>query len=247
VSSPLPGPSRRTATAPPQVGDSGSTTGVLLKTETSLDVTAKASIFDPFNNLNDWVTVYGEPVITSGNLAGEGVVRHKTAALTDSHKVTAVVGSKDYGRTRLYCCADSGLKTYYAVEVHSNVVLGDKVHFIKGIPASSVESAPGLLGILTSILSLLFGLLSIFSSNVTPYATKTSITIQVGDEIGIWYDEPNTTVRIYHDAEEILTVPVPRGEIPHGENYRYHGAAVGLELQILNLGARMSSYTCEDV
>lgn len=204
-------------------------------------------VTDTFTNLNNWVTVYGTPAVSSGVLQGDGIVRHKTQALTDSHKVTGTIGNKDFGKTRLFCCADAGLKTYYAVEVESNIVLGDRIHFIKGVPGASVESAPGLLGILTSILSLLFGLLSIFSRDVTPYATDTTATIQAGDEIAIWYDEPNSTVRIYHEDSQILTVPVPRGEIPHGEDYRYHGVSVGIEFFFERTGAKMSDYTCEDM
>jgi hypothetical protein len=133
------------------------------------------------------------------------------------------------------------------VEIQNNLLFPDRVNFIKGVPGASVQAAPGLLGILNSILALLFGLLSIFSRNVTPAATATSTALNVDDEIAIWYDEPNTTVRIYKNTSEILTVVVPRGEIPHGEGNRWHGAAVGLEFDLLNLGALLSSYTCADI
>ena len=245
--SPLPGPTSRKHTAPTLIADDGNRAGVLAKTEYQLDVTPKMSVTDSFTNLNNFVTVYGTPTVSSGWLRGDGIVRHKTEALTDSHKVTAVIGNKDLGKTRLFCCADSGLKSYYAVEIDSNIFFGDSISFIKGVPAASVESAPGLLGILTSILSLLFGLLSIFSRDVTPYATNTTVTLANNDEVGIWYDEPNSTVRIYHNDTAVLNVPVPRGEIPHGKDYRHHGIAVGIEFFFDFTGSYMTSYACEDV
>lgn len=244
----LPGPGTSGRRAPTLVADPGVNLGVLMKTKTTLDVTPKATIFDDFNNLDDFVTVYGSPGLSFGNLSGEGIVRHKTEALTDSHKASAVVGEAAFGRTRLYICADEGLKSYYAVEIEHNIFL-DNVHFVKGIPGASVESAPGLLGFLNSILALLFGLLSIFSANVTPYATATNTFVANNDEIGIWYDEPNSTVRIYKNDVAILNIPVPRGEIPHGPGYRHHGAAVGIEFYLgpLQLGAQFANYTVQDV
>jgi hypothetical protein len=242
----LPGANTTGKSRPTLIANDGVQLGVSLNTVSALTVTPKATIEDPFDDLDDFVTIYGEPTISSGKLAGDGIVRHKTQALTDNHKVTAKVGSVNFGTTRLYCCADESLSSYYAVEVNSNLLLGDKVNFIKGVPGSSVESAPGLLGILNSILALLFGLLSIFSRNVTPAATKTSTSFATNDEVSIWYDEPNTTVRIYKNSTELLAVPVPRGEIPHGPGYRWHGAAVGIEVDLLNLGALFSSYKCQD-
>lgn len=246
--SPLPGPNTTARNNPALVADEGTGLGVLLNTDTILETTPKASISDTFTNLNDWVTIFGTPTIQSGNLAGEGLIRHKTQALTDSHKVAAIVGDDtNFGSTRLFCCADESLSSYYAVEIQNNLIFPDRVNFIKGVPGSSVQSAPGLLGILNSILALIFGLLSIFSRDVTPFATATSTALHNGDEIAIWYDQPNSTVRIYKNATAILNIPVPRGEIPHGEGNRWHGCAVGIEFDLLHLGALLSSYTCVDI
>lgn len=247
--SPLPGPSSGAKRSTPALTvDDGVRLGVSLNTLSALTVTPKATIFDDFNNLDDFVTVYGSPGLSFGNLSGEGIVRHKTEALTDSHKASAVVGEAGFGRTRLYICADPGLKSYYAVEIEHNIFL-DNIHFVKGIPGSSIEAAPGLLGFLNSILALLWGLLSIFSVNVTPYATATNTFVANNDEIAIWYDEPNSTVRIYKNDVAVLNIPVPRGEIPHGPGYRWHGAAVGIEFYLgpLQLGAQFANYTVEDV
>jgi hypothetical protein len=135
------------------------------------------------------------------------------------------------------------------VEIDHNLLFGDNVKFLKGVPGSSVEAAPGLLGILNSVLALLFGILSIFSTNVTAAATSTTTNLEVGDEFSIWYDEPNSTVRIYKNAVALLNVAVPRGEIRHGEGNRWHGCAVGVEyvLLIFQFGALLESYTCVDM
>jgi hypothetical protein len=214
--------------------------GLLMRVKSVFTVTPKISVTDDFTDLDNFVTLLGEPDLTSGMLGGSGVVRHKTQALTDSHKVSGVIGSLNQGKMRLVCCANINFTRYYALEIGKGLI--SNLSIIKGNAASSVEAR----GILGFFLDLLFALLSIFSPDTTKFET-TNVDLDVSDVVAVWYDEATSTIRTsINDIETACTLAVPRGEVPHGEGYRWHGVAQGIDGPFTP-GVNMTSYACEDI
>jgi hypothetical protein len=224
----------------PQLVTGSKGVGVLVNTATEMTVMPKLSASDDFTNLSKWVTVYGTPTITSGMLAGTGVVRYKNQAFTDSMQASGVVGSIGTGKTRLIICADESVLRYYALEVSRGLTTTFSI--IKGNSASSVESSTGLIG---ALFSLFFSLFSIFSESTTKFDT-TTVTLNVSDEVSVWYDRATSTIRTYINGVPTgCSLEVERSEIPHGPGFRWGGVAQGITA--LNPGVRFTSYTLEDV
>jgi hypothetical protein len=243
----IPAPRITQSTAPAAIqGTPGVGVGIQLKH--TLDATPKLSATDDFADLDDWVTVFGEPTITSGTLSGEGVVRYKNQALTDNHKITGTIGSLATGTTRLFICGDESAKRYYALEIERSAFT-TTFSIIKGNAASSIETGVGLLSLLFGILSLVFSMFSLFSKEVTKFDT-TTVTLAVSDDVSVWFDEANSTIRTYiNDAATGCTLAVPRGEIPHGPGYRWCGVATEIDVFLLfsSVGPRFTSVAIEDV
>jgi hypothetical protein len=237
---PIPGVSSTGNRIPQSVtGNKG--VGVLVNTSTEMTVTPKLSAADDFTNLSKWITVYGTPGITSGMLSGDGVVRYQNQAMTDNMKASAVVGSIGTGKTRLIICADESVTRYYALEVSRGLTTTFSI--IKGNSANSVETASSSL--IGALFSLFFSLFSIFSESTTKFDT-TTVTLNVSDEVSIWFDRDASTIRTYiNDVATACSIEVPRSEIPHGPGFRNAGVAQGITA--LNPGVRFTSYTLEDV
>jgi hypothetical protein len=233
-----------TSGAIPRIISGGRGFGVTINTPTEVTVTPKLAATEDFSSLDNFVTVYGTPVIQSGKLAGQAVVRYKNQALTDSHKVSTVVGAQNTGTTRLVICGDESFLRYYALQISVGIT-GSALSIIRGTGARSVESSTGLIG---ALFSLFFSLFSLFSKDTTTEAFQT-VTLDVDDEVSFWYDEDTSTLRAYVNDVEETSLAVPRGEIPHGPGFRWAGVAVGLDLflNVLNAGPLMTSFALDDV
>lgn len=207
-------------------------------------VSAKLSISDTLDNLDNFDIVYGTPSIESGQLVGEGVVRFNQEALTDSHRAEAVIGTNLFGTTRLIICGNKTFTRYYGIEIQESL-LGSNCSIIKGNAASSVESGGGLLSVL---FGLFFSLFSVFSQDVSKHA-GVLISVGNGDKLGAEYNEETSTITAYINDVEVTSLEVPRGEIPHGKGQRWAGLAVGVDivLGILNVGPLMTSFGLEDI
>lgn len=203
-------------------------------------ITPKLTATDTFTTLNNWVTIYGTPTITSGVLTGTGAVRYKNQALTDHHKASAVVSSKASGTTRLVICGDENFTRFYSLEI--NVGLTTEFSLIKGSAASSVQEGNDLLALLLNLLLFVF---TLFSTSTSKFAT-TTVTLNVSDEVAVEYDPDTSTLITYiNDLPTACTLEVPRGEIGHKEGFRYAGVAVGIASG--TAGTRFTSFELADV
>lgn len=236
----IPGPSSRVAPRPLEGVELPTTTvkGVVTKAFHRTTLAARATITDNFSSLDEFTVVAGEPEITLGRLAGAGVVRHNMELLTDSCKVTGTVGLMHPGSGRLAVCGDKNLTNFYAIEAEQIAGPIYKLHLVKGDTASGVVS-----GVLGWFLDQVRAVLSLFNPDARKAQTHVLALLTAGDEVAVWYDQPNSVVRGYANGVERLTLDVPRSEIPHGPGYRYHGAASGVS----DLGPLFTSYTAEDV
>ncbi|MGV0805818.1 hypothetical protein [Mycolicibacterium setense] len=205
--------------------------------------TVKATITDTLDTLDHFVTLAGTPTITAGRLSGDGVVLHRDQVATDDYLVTATIGAESNGKTWLLTCASEGMDSFYALEVETGVF--NRFHIIKGTNTPSVST--GILGFLTPVVTLVFGffyglldgLLDILR-NVT-----TGQTVEPGDTVGIRWDEAASTVRVYKNAVQVTSLPVPRWEIPHGPGFRHFGVVMGVDP--FGAGLEFSSIQAADV
>lgn len=188
--------------------------------------TIKATIADSFTTLDNFVILSEDPTIavTSGRLTGNGAVRHRDHPGTDDFKVTAVIGAKNNGRTRLVTCASASFDRFYALEVETGSL--NRMHILKATSAVSTSSS-GIFGILIGLLGFFLGNFG-SANDLVKYATITR-TVNADDSVAIWWDEANSVIRAYHNGIEVTSLPVDPWEIPHGEDNRNFGVMAGVD------------------
>lgn len=188
----------------------------------------KASVSNDFSSLDDFVVLARDPEISSGRLSGEGVVRHRDQMHTDEFLVEAEVGIKPSGKTRIVTCGSATFSSFYGLEVETGII-NNKLHIIKGSGTTALLDG----GII---------------SEVDKYSTINR-TVEIGDKVGVWFDRAAGMVRGYVNQSQVISLPVPKWEIPHGDGFRYWGVAQGVDLFLgfLNPGVEFTSITAEDV
>jgi hypothetical protein len=204
-------------------------------------VTVKAIITDTFVNLNNWVILSEDPTITitSGMLTGNGAVRHRDQMASDNFRVSATIGDDNSGKTILVACASDSFDRFYGVEVESGGT--NKFHIVKGTSVVATTST-GIFGILIGLLGFFLG--SFGSVATIPKYASVNQTVDVGDVVTVWWDQPNSTVRAYKNGAEVTNLPVSPWEIPHGDGYRYWGVMQGVDD---TTGVQFTSITADDV
>jgi len=205
--------------------------------------TVKAHITDTFTILNNFVILanyLNSLNVTGGQLGGYGAVRHMDQCATDNYRVKAVVGSAANGRTRLVTCASPGFDRFYALEIENSAT--DQFHIVKGTGLTWTTSA-GIFGVAIGLINLLLGVFSSFvlliPGNSQPQA------VIAGDNVEIWFDWPNSIIRVYKNGAQVSSLIVDREEIPHGDGYRYFGVMQGITY--LSAGVKFTSIEAWDV
>ncbi len=206
------------------VGKSG-----LVRLTRTTRVIVKGTAGSDFANLNDFVVLTKNPTITSGRLAGEGVVRHRDQMHTDDFRVSAVIGAKETGKTRLVTCGSATFSSFYGLEVETGLI-NNRFHILKGSGTTALLDG---------------GIFSVIGKHAT-----VNQTVNNGDEVAVWWDRENSVVRAYKNDVQVTSLPVPRWEIPHGDGFRHWGVAQGVDMwlfDILNKGVEFTSIAAEDV
>jgi len=205
--------------------------------------TVRAHIFDSFTTLDNFVVLanyLNSLDTTGGQLGGYGAVRHKDQCATDNYRVKAVVGSAANGKTRLVTCASPGFDRFYALEIENSA--NDQFHIVKGTGLSWSTSA-GIFGVAIGLINLLLGFFSSFVLLI-PWISQPQAVLS-GDVVEIWWDEPNSTIRVYRNGGQVTSLPVDREEIPHGDGYRYFGVMQGITY--LSPGVKFTSIEAYDI
>ncbi|QDF19754.1 minor tail protein [Mycobacterium phage LilSpotty] len=218
-----------TSSAPrPPVTDAPRGKSALTRVLTRTAAAVKVSITDTLATLDNFVTIAGAPVIQSGRLSGSGVVLHRDEPATDNYMVTATIGAETNGKTWLVTCASEAMDSFYALEIQTGASL-KQFHIIKGTKTPSTST--GLLGILTPVVTLVLGFFYGLVDDLLDIIRNatTGQSVEPGDTVGIWWDEPNSVVRVYKNSVEVTSLPVPRWEIPHGKGFRRFGVVQGID------------------
>lgn len=195
--------------------------GVRLGLDFDLNITALTSIAEPFDNVDNWVNVYGKIGLTDGYVWGPGIsyaaAYHKTQLLTDSCRASVTIdGTLIFGESRVWVCGDQQMNRYYGVHIK---------HFLIG-----------------STLSICRGKSSISAD----LYEETSVALSGGDEVDVWYDRPNSTVRVYRNGAEVCKKYFPPNDIPHGDGCRYTGITMGVNW-LLDIGPNFTEFSARDV
>ncbi len=199
--------------------------GVLSEVEISCKATGLSYIFDDFNNLDDWVPVYGTLSVSGGEtsdvygpLLGYAAARHKTQMLTDNARAKVVIqdGVMAWGESRVFICGDERMNSYYGLAL-SNDVLGQKVAIIRGKSSIGVD-----------------------------YYEWTTVTVAAADEFEVWFDRRNSVVRVYQNSVEVCSKPFAPTDIPHGPGARWCGVVMSARW-LLDQGPRFDSFEAQDV
>lgn len=178
--------------------------GVFGEVSVSTRVTGLTHIYDPFNSVDDWIPVHGKLGASGGEVRSESLTysasRHKTECLTDNirAKVTIEAAPILAGESRVVICSDDRMNSYYGVAIYNASVGTDKIWIIRGQSSISVDKYQ-----------------------------PTNITLAAGDEIEVWYDRMNSTVRVYQNGSEVCKQYFPPADIPHGPGNRYTGVVIG--------------------
>jgi hypothetical protein len=199
--------------------------GALLEIDVSVKATGLSYAFDDFDNLDQWIPVYGQLSVSGGGtsdvfgpLIGYAAARHKTQMLTDNSraKVTIQDGVIAWGESRVFICADERMQAYYGMAI-SKDLLGEKVAIIRGKSSISVDA----------------------------YET-TVVTLTAGDEFEVWFDRLDSTVRVYQNGAEICSKYFAPTDIPHGPGTRYTGVVMSARW-LLDQGPRFDSFEAQDL
>lgn len=202
---------------------------------------AKAVITETFTDMNNLVVLSGNPYISSGMLTGQGAVRYRDEVLTDNFKVTGTIGSHGPGRTWLVTSASPNFDRFYALEINEAGV--SMVSIIRGTGLVATTSS-GIFGILIGILGFILGVFEDIIGVLTG-EVEIECSVDVGETLAIWWDQPNSRVRVYHNGSQITSLLVPRHGIPHGKGYRYFGVISGIDEPLE--GTRFTQIVAEDV
>lgn len=198
--------------------------GALLELEISCKATGLGYIYEEFNDLDNWIPIYGQLSISGGGtsdvygpLIGYAAARHKTQLLTDNcrAKVTIQDGTIAWGESRVFVCADERMNAYYGMAIMKDA-LGAKVAIIRGKSSISVD-----------------------------LHELTTITLSNGDEFEVWFDKLNGTVRVYQNAAEVCSKYFGPNDIPHGPGCRYTGVVMSARW-LLDQGPRFDDFTATD-
>ena len=215
-----------TRSAHPNPITRGSTYAKGITTNLTVDcnVTGLAYIYDDFASVDDWVNVYGELGITGGGvtsnvvtpLFGYSAGRHQTKLLTDScHAKVTVADPIVFGESRVVICADKQFNRYYGMAIQ------------KWSGRSTISVIRGL------------------SSIGVQYYDTTNVSVIAGYNYEVWYDELNTTVRVYRNGTEVASQQFAANDIPHGPNSRYTGVVMGANW-LIDIGPNFADFEAWD-
>jgi hypothetical protein len=193
----------------------------LTRIKQTTSAVVKATITDTFANLANFVTLSGTPSITAGRLSGSAfAVRHRDQCGTDNYMVKAVIGARNVGRSWLVTCASESFDRFYALEVQT-FVSGGRLSIIKGTGVKQTASS-GLLGILLGLVQIFLEVLSDLFTALTRWVGA-NVSIDVGNEVAVWFDEDNHVIRGYRNGVQITSLAVKPWELPHGDGFRHFG------------------------
>lgn len=199
--------------------------GTLLEVDISIKATGLGYIYDDFDNVDDWVMVHGQLLVSGGAtsdvygpVVGYAAGRHRTQLLSDNcrAKVTIQDGVMAWGESRVVICADAMMNSYYGMAIR-NGALGAHVELIRGTSSISVDA----------------------------YET-TSISLSAGDEFEVWWDKLNSTLRVYQNGAEMASKYFTPTDIPHGPGCRYTGVVMSARW-LLDQGPRFDDFTATDI
>lgn len=196
--------------------------GALLQMQVNIKSTGLGYITELFNNLNDWVMVYGQLRITNsrvdGPAFGYAAGYHRTQLLTDNCRAKVMIqsGTIGLGESRVFICSDNRMNNYYGMAINKGALVS-RVSIIRGSSSISVDEYE-----------------------------STTVALDGGDEFEVWYDRMNSTVRIYENGAEIAAKYFPPTDIPHGPGARYTGVVMSAR-RVLDNGPQFSNFTATDV
>lgn len=195
--------------------------GVQLGLDFDLNITALTSIVEPFGDVDDWVNVFGKIGLADGYVWGPGIsyaaAYHKTQLLTDNCRASVTIDNTlIFGEARVWVCGDQQMNRYYGVHIK---------HFLIG-----------------STLSICRGKSSISAD----LYEETTVALSGGDTIDVWYDRPNSTVRVYRNGAEVCKKYFTPNDIPHGDGCRYTGVTMGVNW-LLDIGPNFTDFSARDV
>lgn len=199
--------------------------GALSEMTVSTRAKGLSYIYDNFDNVNDWINVYGRLGVSGGStsdVVATGISysagRHKTQLLSDNcrAKVKIQDGTVIYGESRVVICADPRFNRYYGIAIRKRLI-GSQVSIIRGRSSISVDK----------------------------YETV-GVTMNAGDEYEVWYDRANSTVRVYENGSEIAKKYFEPNDIPHGPGCRWTGVVMGANW-LIDIGPNFDSFEAFDV
>lgn len=198
--------------------------GVLSQIEHYNTVKLRTEISDDFEGgLDNWVNVQGKLRILNGDIDaatpfGYAAGYHRTQLLSDNcrAKITLESGLIASGKSAVVICADKQFTFYYGVMIETGII-NKKLHIVRGTGPKSRE-------ILASV----------------------NVAVTAGSTVEIWYDQPNSVLRVYYNNSQVTSWPVDRNDIPHGPGRRFTGVVMGIDW-VLSAGARFEDFSAWDV
>lgn len=199
--------------------------GALTELELDVKVTGLGYIYDDFDSVDDWVNVHGRLRTTGGATSdvygpdlGYAAGYHKTQLLTDNCRAKVTIQSESilYGQSRVWICGDNRMTRYYGLAIGKSL-LSSYIVILRGKSSISVDTYE-----------------------------NTNVTLSSGDEFEIWYDRPNSTVRVYQNGSEIASKYFPPNDIPHGPGNRWCGVVMATDW-LVDLGPNFDDFTAWDV
>lgn len=198
--------------------------GALSQVEHFNTAKLRTEIFDDFESgLENWVNVQGKLRILNGDIDaatpfGYAAGYHQTQLLSDNcrAKITLQSGVIASGKAAIVICADKQFTFYYGLMIETGLI-NKKFHIVRGTGPKTRE-------ILDSA----------------------TVAVSAGSTAEVWYDQPNSTLRVYYNGSQVLSTPVDRNDIPHGPGRRYTGVVMGIDW-VLSAGARFEDFSAWDV
>lgn len=197
--------------------------GVNTTVQIACKVTGGSTVTDTFDSVDAWIPVHGKLYVSGGatsdvySLIGYAAAYHPTQMLTDNHRVRVTVqdGILSVGESRAIICADPLFSHYYGLALEQGLGVG-YVSIIRGRNDISVDKYE-----------------------------RTLVTIANGDTFDVWYDNANSTVRVYQNDAEICSKWFAFSDIPHGVGNRYCGIVMGAT-RIIATGPRWTTFEAFD-
>ncbi|QRY43189.1 hypothetical protein JVX93_21835 [Mycolicibacterium boenickei] len=232
------GASETTARKPnPPAASAAVFLGAASQVTASTSLSLKTSVSDDFSNgVDNWVNVRGKLTTTGGgspDITAEtdlfdplswvigAAGYHRTELLSDSIRVKITIpdGPIINGTSQFWFCGDAAMSHYYGIEISVGLLTGKRISIMKGTSPNSWQ---------------------VLRSGLVP-------SLVAGDAIEGWFDQPNSTLRMYQNGVSIgMPLPVAPTDIPHGPGRRRVGVIMAADWWIAP-GGNFASFEAWDV